>query len=162
MRVLGIPIPRVDAATIDRLVAENIHEDADVEFKRELPASTDRGRLEFIKDVTSFANTRGGAIICGVPATDGVATAVLGLGASNMDAEILRLEQILATGAQPQVVGMVMKRVPHSNGPILVVGIPNSLSSPHMVSAQHSGQFWARNNAGKYLMASSSPAAVQG
>ena len=152
MDVLGIPLRDVNATHLDQLVTENVHEDHRLEFKRVLPQATMEDRVEFMKDVSSFANSRGGAILYGIASKNGAATAVLGLGAIDTDKEILRLEQTLQSGVRSRIEGISMLPITHPNGVILAVAMPRSLMAPHMVWANETGQFWGRNNAGKFLM----------
>jgi hypothetical protein len=152
MDVLGTPLRAVGDTLLDRLVAESIREDQRLEFKRLLPQPTPGDRVEFMKDVSAFANSRGGVILYGVAENGGVATVISGLGGINVDNEILRLEQTLQTGVQPRIAGLTMLPIQHPNGVILAVGIRRSLVAPHMVWANETGQFWGRNNAGKFLM----------
>jgi hypothetical protein len=152
MDVFRIPVSSFDATLLDRLVSDAVHEDMRLEFKRELPAATPEGRVEFLKDVSAFANTRGGVMIYGVAEVKGTASAIIGLSGINVDREILRLEQTLESGVQPRIAGISMHRVMHPNGPVLVIAIPRSLAAPHMVWADYTGQFWSRNNGGKFLM----------
>jgi hypothetical protein len=152
MDVLGVPVANLDASLIDRLVAEKVLEDARIEFKRQLPQATEADRIEFVKDVSAFANGRGGTIIYGVAEISGTASAILGLGTVDKDAEQLRLQQTLRSGIQPRIGGLALRWVHHPKGPVLAIGVPRSLAAPHMVTANHTGQFWARASGGKYLM----------
>lgn len=152
MNLFGVPVSSVDASLLDRLVRDRAHEDARLEFKRELPPSTQDGRIELLKDISALANAGGGAIIYGVAEVKGTASAVLGLGGINVDREGLRVEQTLETGVQPRISGIWIQRVTHPSGPVLVIGVPRSLAAPHMVWAESTGQFWSRNNGGKFLM----------
>lgn len=103
MHILGIPIRHADSGLLDRLLAERAHEDDRLEFKKELPKATPEGRVEFMKDVSAFANAGGGAIVYGVVENAGIASAITGLGSVDFDKESLRLEQTLV-GVRPRII----------------------------------------------------------
>jgi predicted HTH transcriptional regulator len=54
----------------------------------------DEAKREFGADTTSFANTEGGYILVGLDEVDGIASEITGVDADDLDAEILRLENL--------------------------------------------------------------------
>ena len=55
------PVESIDAAALERLVANAVSESRTLEYKRELPNPKEKdSKREFLADVTSFANAQGG------------------------------------------------------------------------------------------------------
>jgi Schlafen, AlbA_2 len=118
MSTYELPIERIDAALLDSLVRDGVEERRRLEYKRALPGGTDDEKKEFLADTSSFANAAGGDLIYGVSAKrdeQGVATgepdALIGLPEKNLDAECLRLQDILNAGIRPRLVGVVLQIV---------------------------------------------------
>src|SRR4051794_13221066 len=109
MRAAMIPKP-FDAVTFDdveRLIAEQAQESRTLEFKRDAIGGRDADRVEFLADVSAFANTVGGDLIIGIeqrkdePSAASVAIGLPGLSLSNPDQEILKLTEIVRAGLDP-------------------------------------------------------------
>ena len=140
-------------ADLRALVEGGVSENRFIDYKRSLPGTQDQKRKEFLRDVSSFANTLGGYIIYGMNEDGGVAKGVCGLGVINPDQEILRMEEMLRTGLRPRVHGIALHPVPlTSGGHALVMKIPRSLSGPHQVVFDRDYRFSARGQNGKYFM----------
>jgi predicted HTH transcriptional regulator len=60
-----------------------------------MPARTSDEKIKFLAAVSSLANTAGGDLMVGIEAVDGLAHAIPGIEILNVDAEKLRLEQLL-------------------------------------------------------------------
>ena len=151
--MLDKPIDDITADDIQHLVDEGTPEKRTLEFKTELPGTKDSEKKEFLADVSSFANAAGGDLIFGVATTDGRATAVPGVTAQNVEAELLRLDQMIRSGISPRIVGFQIYTVPGlGNGPAIVIRIPRSWQGPHIVSYQQHFRFFSRNAAGKFPM----------
>ena len=150
-------IPRafedITEADITALIENEVSEGRQIEYKLLLPESNDEAKKEFLADVSSFANASGGDLLYGVEEDDGKPVTALGLADINTDADVLRLENILRDGLDPRIPGLRMRAIDgFSQGPILVVRVPNSWSSPHMVTFKNYSRFFTRNSAGKYQM----------
>ena len=50
----------IDKDDIERLVANNVAEGRTLDFKEELPGSSDNDKKEFLFDVSALANAQGG------------------------------------------------------------------------------------------------------
>jgi hypothetical protein len=72
-----------------------------LEFKRALPGKSNVDIDKFVAAVSSFANTVGGDLIIGVDESEGLATTIMGIGPVDVDAEKLRLLQLLASYVEP-------------------------------------------------------------
>ena len=140
---------------INALVADGISEGRELDYKRRLPAGPDK-RIEFLKDVTAFANTTGGDLVFGIEEetnSEGKRTGRVSkiLGVEDLDDERkLRLEQWIRTGIEPRVYVHLHQIDGYPNGPVLVVRVPKSWVGPHMVKDDF--RFWARANHGNFEM----------
>lgn len=124
-----------------------------IEYKRGLPDGSDSDKKEFLFDVSSFANAGGGDLIFGVQEEGGAPKNLLGIKTHDTDAEIRRWESLILDGIEPRIPGLGLRFVTRSAGPpILVIRIPKSWVSPHMVVFKGSRKFYSRNSAGKYLL----------
>ena len=105
---------------------------------------------EFLKDVSSFANTAGGHLVIGVDETGGVPTGISPL-SGDPDQELQKLESRARDAIEPRIAGLRMKAVPITGGGfVLVLRIPKSWNSPHRVSARNTNRIYGRNSAGAY------------
>lgn len=154
--MIQVAFENIDKAAIDALVTNNVSEDRTLDYKETLPGGTDSEKKEFLADVSSFANASGGDLIYGVKEKrdgDGKATGepeiACGLAGVNADVEIRRLDSIIRDSIDPRIAGIRMKPVEDfPNGTVIVLRIPKSWSSPHMVKT--SSRFYSRDNRGKY------------
>jgi len=96
------PSNEITEADIQEIKANGVPEGNDIEYKRELPGTSDEQKREFLADVSSFANTGGGDIIYGVAENQGVITEIAGLSSCDFDVEILRLENLMRDGVAPR------------------------------------------------------------
>lgn len=152
-RLIGKALDHVNEADFTSLVSSRVSEGRSIEFKRELPGGSDADIKEFLADVTSLANAQGGDLVFGIEEVEGIANKVAGMAASDVDAAILRLENLLRDGIEPRLSGVRMKWVelPANRGG-LIVRVPASLASPHRIRFKNSGRFYNRNSRGKYEM----------
>ena len=143
----------ITKADIDALLATGVPEGRTIEYKLTLPGNTDQDKKEFLADISSFANAAGGDLLYGVAAQKGIPTAIPGLAIGDADAEIRRLDSMIQAGLDPRIPGVRMKGVNgFPQGPVLLVRIPQSWTSPHMVTFKGTSRFHTRNSAGKYQM----------
>jgi hypothetical protein len=144
---------RLDDVTEGDLVAliENqVREGRTIEYKRELPSNSEPGKVKFLAGTSSFANTSGGDILFGIEEEKGLPTQIVGIQASDLDREILRLEQTMDSGLEPRIRRNFQVVSCGEGKRVVILRIDRSWSGPHRVSFQDSGRFWGRNSAGKY------------
>lgn len=148
----------IDKNDIDALIANEVAEDRTLEYKEILPGNLDGdNKKEFLADVSAFANAVGGDIIYGISEkrdanrkTTGIPEAVNGLAGINVDEVIRRLDSMILDGIAPRISGVDIKPIDgFANGPVILIRIPKSWASPHMI-AKSDSRFYSRNNAGKY------------
>jgi hypothetical protein len=149
--LLTTPLSQVEERHLADLIENRIQETRDIEFKRDAIGTDDRAKKEFLKDVTSFANTAGGHLVVGIEESDGVASALHGITVRPADQEIRRLDSILESGIEPRLVGVRIHSVSiNTGGYALVLQIPASWNPPHRVAFDRTNRFYARNSAGAY------------
>ncbi len=147
------PFDKIEKADIDALVENSVAEGRTLDFKKLLPGKGDSDKKEFLADVSSFANASGGDLIFGMTEKDGAAADALGLAGINNDDENLRLDSSIRNGIEPRIPGLRIRVIEgFPKGPILLIRIPRSWASPHMVTFKGTSRFFTRNNAGKHQM----------
>lgn len=109
----------------------------------------DEVHTEFLKDVSSFANSDGGDIVIGMTETNGVPDGFFPF-QGNADEERLRLEQIARSGLKPQIFNLQTRQIPYQSGHIIIIRIPRSYHSPHQISFNNHNRYYIRANNGKY------------
>lgn len=143
----------ITEADLNSLLAAKTPEGKTIEYKRALPGNADDDRKEFLADVSSFANSSGGDLLFGIDAVDGIPTSIPGLVNVNADADGLRLEGMIRDGIAPRLPGVQIRNIPSScGGPVLLIRVPRSFASPHMVVFKNYSRFYARNSKGKYQL----------
>ena len=146
----GKKIDSITESDLQFLIDNRISETKTIEYKRILPTNDNDGKKEFLADVSSFANASGGCIIYGIAETAGSPTAICSL-TGDPDAEKLRLENLLRTSIAPRIPGLSIVTIPIAEaGFVMIMDIPRSWASPHVVSFQNHWRFYSRNSAGKY------------
>jgi len=146
---------------IESLVKNGVQERRTLEYKEALPGNSDKDKSEFLEDVSSFANSSGGDLIYGVRdkrdpngKTTGVPEAVIGLKGTNADQEIRRLDDLIRNCVKPRMPGVRIGSPIEGfqKVPVIIVRVPRSFNSPHMVTFKNLSRFYARNSAGKYRL----------
>jgi hypothetical protein len=143
-------INEIQAADIDRLVANAVEEGSQLDYKQALVRGSRDDKKEFIADVCAFANTRGGDLVYGIEQNDaGIAHAVIPLN-FNPDEETLRLENLITDCIEPKLFGVRIAAIQHGAGRVLVVRVPHSVQGIHRSKLdQH---FWVRESKSKRFL----------
>ena len=166
MSSYDLPLSRIDAAYLDSLRADAVAEGRQLEYKEQLPAENDdepkrdESKREFLRDVTSFANSVGGDLLYGVrEARDGagvhtgIPEAIVGLPGVNFDQEKLRLESLLLNGVDPRISGVLFHPITRgAESPCLLVRIPQSPMRLHMVTYKGMYRFYGRGASGRFQL----------
>lgn len=153
MNIFNKSLPNITEDDIKFLKSQEVLENKTIEYKKELPGNTTSEKKEFLYDVTAFANSSGGIIFFGIEENEGKPISIDGVKIDDIDKVILRFENIIRSGVTPRISNISIMAIELSNSNhIILVQVPNSWSSPHMISYNHSGKFFARNSAGKYQM----------
>lgn len=147
--LMGRNFAEIDEGSICSLVSAGVPESVHLDFKRETYGNADADKKEFLKDISAFANTLGGYLLIGVDELEGAASAIMPVG-SDVDQELLRLENIARTGIEPKLLGLRFKRVDVSGGSVIVVHVPRSFNPPHRIIFKNSNRYFARHSGGAY------------
>lgn len=151
---LSKPLAEVSESDLLELRQRQLPEGKSIEYKRSLPGPTSEDRREFLADVSSFANAGGGHLIFGIAEEEGVPTDVCGVVEDvDVDAEILRLENLARDGLEPRLPVLDFHAVQlDRRAPAIVTRIGASWIAPHMVTFRNSAKFYSRTSAGKYQL----------
>ena len=137
---------------IQRLIEYAVSEDRYIEYKQQLPDSSDAEVKEFLADVSAFANAAGGTIIYGIAEEDGVPLSIEGIESDDIDQEKRRLEDIIRNGVEPKINQLFIRDLEVEDKKIILIHIPNSWSKPHVVNYKKRWKFYVRTSAGKHPM----------
>ena len=141
----------ISSYDLDQLVEQSVRESITIEFKRELPGNSDQDKKEFLADLTALANTQGGDLIFGIDEVDGAASSVVGVPAALVDAELLRLSNIIASGVEPRI-RYQSRAIDHPSGHVVIIRAERSWHAPHRVTLKGHDKFYGRTSAGKYSL----------
>ena len=135
-----------------RLRYNQVPEGIEIEYKAQLYEQTPAGNKEFLKDVSSFANTAGGHHLIGVTTVEGVPADFPGV-AGDLDKEVQRLESLLRDRMEPRIIeyGIAPVRLSRPGPPVLVIEIPRSWNPPHAIRHNDTRLICARNSSGVHL-----------
>jgi hypothetical protein len=147
--VIAKNLADIAAAEIQELIDNDVCESTTLEFKRDLPGGGDEAKREFLADVSALANTSGGDLLFGIEEENGCASAITGIRVEDLDAEILRLGNILNNGLEPRIRYSHLA-IPCPEGTVLLLRIDRSWNAPHRVVFKAYDKFFARAATGKY------------
>lgn len=124
---------RLNLESINNLINEKFKESLNLEYKREL----DERKNEIAKDISAFANARGGKIIYGVEEKDGLPSSINWIESKGVKEKI---ENVILTHIQPEIKGFDIYSIENSDNhsqAIFVVDIPESSDAPHMADYRY-------------------------
>jgi hypothetical protein len=151
MSLKHLSLDSITEEHLRHLVDERIPESKNIEYKQSLQYATDDQKRAFLSDLTAFANTDGGDLVFGIAEVDGTAGDLVGLKNLSSDDAIGKIENLLRDFVHPRIIGVHIKAVALESGnQALIVRIPRSFSSPHMVKHSGVSRFCGRNANGKY------------
>jgi hypothetical protein len=145
--VIGRPLDKVDAATLQTLVAGSTREDTDLDFKEELYGRSDEKKRDLAGDVAAMANTVGGVIMIGVAETDGAATGLTPVALT--EDEDVRMRQVVTAlvAPVPQVTIYRVSQSGQSPAGFYLISIPQSVDAPHAVRVNEGLRYPRRDGA---------------
>ncbi|MGE5645934.1 MAG: helix-turn-helix domain-containing protein [Acidobacteriota bacterium] len=145
-------LEEIGEADLVSLVENEVAEGYQLEYKQGVAFSDKKDKLDFLAAVTSFANSTGGDLVIGIQAVSGVPAAVEGWDGIDVDAEKLRIEQLLRDAVEPRMVFRVHAIRLAKGKNVIVVRVPWSFAQPHMVKMDQVNRFYYRHSAGKAIM----------
>ena len=128
-------INQITESDLMDLVTNATDERKDNEYKQELFLNTEKEKVEFLADVSSFANSNGGDLYIGIKEDKNTnkPIALPGISIENTDQEKLKIENLLRDGIQPRIIYKDIAWIPLSNGnKVLIIRIYQSDTSPHL------------------------------
>src|SRR5439155_8476554 len=149
------PLADIEESDLQVLIDNQVSERKTIEYKEALPSNADGDKKEFLADVSSFANASGGDLIYGIREQSGIPVELSGLELSDVDAEILRLENCIQTGIAPRLFKIVETHpvaLPSKQRYAIIIRIRKSRAAPHMVTFKNDAKFFSRNSRGKYQL----------
>jgi len=150
MTLSNINFESISEADLVEQISAGVPEGILVDYKREMYGRSDADAKEFLKDISSFANTAGGHLIIGVDEAAGIPTAINAI-REDPDHDLQRLESLARDGIEPRISGLRIKALPvNGGGYVLILRIPKSWNPPHRVSARNTNRIYGRNSAGAY------------
>jgi hypothetical protein len=142
--MLAQNLDSVDLGLLDTVCRDAWPESITLEFKRDLPGSSDRDKQELLKDVCALANADGGDLVFGIEERDGVAAGIAPIATEAADAAQRRISQVLEAGAEPRIFGVQMRPIPVNGGYVLVARVPPSYLGPHSIRVNSARRFVMR------------------
>jgi hypothetical protein len=150
MALLDTPLAQITEADLTGLIAVQAPESLLIDYKRQTYGLKETDRTEFLKDISSFANTLGGDLVIGMDEADRLPTQVVPFTGS-VDVELRRFQDWAKTGLEPRLAGLEMHAVPiAAGGHVLIVRARRSYIRPHGVVFGGRTQFCARYPLGRY------------
>lgn len=142
---------------IQRLLDESIPESRTLDYKESINCNSEDEKSEFLRDLSSFANSLGGDLIYGVSelrAHDGKPTGVpneiVGINSAEADGLILRLESIARTGIDPRLPELHLRAIAiDETRSVILIRVGESWFKPHQVAYRASNRFFIRTSSGK-------------
>jgi len=155
MYVLNKKLQDITDVDLQHLIDEERIEKKVLEYKSELPGNNDSDKKKFLATISSFANAIGGDLIFGIIENrkTGKPEKLEGIKIENVDQEILRLEQIIRDGIEPNIPSSLIniREIQLKNlNYILIIRINRSWMNPHRISFKSWNQFYSRSTNGKY------------
>ncbi|TJZ95308.1 AlbA family DNA-binding domain-containing protein [Actinacidiphila oryziradicis] len=132
--IFGARLDAVSHAQVASLVTNAVTEASDLDFKKELYGASDRAKRDLAGDVAALANTSGGVLVLGIEEDD-QARAKAAPGVAVSDAEVRRVEQIVADTVYPTpTINVWQVEDPQQEGHgFLLIAVPPSPMAPHAV-----------------------------
>lgn len=148
-------LDKITEEDLQHLIQNAIPEKKNLEYKAEMPLNTDKEKIRFLADVSSFANANGGDLYIGIveDRDKGIPQEIRGVKIENPDKEILRVESLIRDGIFPRLAPVEIQCIKMLNENfIILIRIQPSWMSPHRVILKGHDKFYSRNSAGKFQM----------
>lgn len=154
--MLSSKLEEISIEEINQLIESGSPEKKQLEFKRELDPNNSKHKKKFLAEVTSFANTKGGDLLIGIPDPKDIEKEddkeICWITDYERDDYKLRWEGIIENNTQQSLNTHDIRTIenPEDDGFIAIVRVRQSSLSPHRVTLRSKKPFYARNSGGKY------------
>jgi hypothetical protein len=101
MSLSNIDFDGISESDLIEQISAGVPEGVFVDYKREMYGRSDADAKEFLKDISSFANTAGGHLIIGVDEAAGIPTGIAAV-RGDPDQDLQRLENLARDGIEPR------------------------------------------------------------
>lgn len=159
MYLLGKRADEITEFDINRLLENQIQENKNLDYKRDLKLSKDSDKKEFLFDISAMYNTDGGCFIFGIEElkdekgqNTGKPSKIAGLKIENSDKLIQQIEDILKNSTEPSISQILLREIEIDSNKLLIIGVPKGLGLPSMVTFNRTNKFYKRRNSGKFLV----------
>ncbi len=153
MNFRGKPLGQISESDLQGLVAAQVQEGHQIEYKRIWKVGNPEDNRETLLDIAAFANASGGDILYGVEEDKGVPTKLAGLENFNADTEAQRIDGLLASWTDKKIVGVGYQLVHLASGQgVFIVRVPNLSSTLHAVTLGGNPRYVTRNASGRANM----------
>src|SRR2546421_6869894 len=149
------PLAEIKESDLQTLIDNQVPEGKTIEYKSILPGNADGDKKEFLADVSSFANAAGGDLLFGIKEQAGIPTTLTGIQIEDVDAQKLRLENMLRDGIEPRLPRVDIHPIALASKPghyVLILRVQKSWFLLHRVIFKDHGHFYSRHSAGKYRL----------
>jgi len=141
---------KITETEIKYLLENNITEQKELEYKRQIPErNNEEAKIKILQSISSFANTDGGTIIFGIIEKDGGASEILNIETATDD-DILWLHGLIKERILPRINPPDIYETHHENKKVYIMDILSSYTKPHFVKGNY--VFYGRNNNSKYQL----------
>ena len=89
------PIENIDKNDLLSLISNSVLEKKTLDYKEKFSGNSDSDKREFLKDITSFANSSGGDIVYGIKEDNGVPVELTGIPNEQIDSKIRWIEDLV-------------------------------------------------------------------
>ncbi|HHF7375841.1 helix-turn-helix domain-containing protein [Legionella bozemanae] len=136
---------------IEQLEQNNVIENRQLEYKRELPLDKEQIITAFLKPLCAFANSNDGYIIYGIQENNQTIQLV-GIPLDDPDKTKLRLESLIRGRTEPQITGtdIAVHKLEKNDNYVVIIKVKKSWYGPHRETKTNC--FYGRNSAESYPM----------
>jgi len=147
----GRPIDQISDTEIRVLVEEHVAERRNLEFKLSVNHRDAGDRLETLLDVSSLANGGGGYLFIGIR-DDGNGRAQVFADPGDTGRISRSVRDLCSEHIEPRIDGLEIQERRLDGHALVMIRVPVSARTPHMVTFQEGTYFWSRYEDGKRAM----------
>lgn len=144
---------------LNSLITRKTPESDYLDYKESILINTQKEKIELCKDITSFANESGGALLYGIPEEDQngvpVPKDISECGIELPNDFIINIENVLLDVVAPPLPELFIKVINldgSSSKSVVLIYHPGSWNKPHMVEGYKQGRYYRRGNFRSILM----------